>query len=506
MRSSDLMDMLAKIEARFPVHEWVVAGVPVWPLVRIRWYRTQWARLYASAAAAPAAGSARKRLVDLWRGPLRAAATQLGDRAARERRPVRRDLLFVSDGISFAKLGALWFDRFCDPLIALARQRGLNAALWTMGHDHRVPRATPSRFVQPLLDRANAVGALRQLIGFSPPSLPGNEQLRAWVTSCGLGDESLRPSKIASDAMRVRELASAYRRRLRRVQPRLAFVVNYYSLEGMAFVLACRESGTMVVDVQHGLQGDLHPAYGAWPRPKSAVHSLLPDRFWVWSSWEREVIARWSDGTGHCAVLGGNPWMRVWQEGEQWPGVAQAHELARALRARAEGRPVVLVTLQYGFNASEQIEPLSRLLSVAAGRFAFWVRLHPMMLERRAGLSALLRAGVCCELQQPTDLPLQALLPYVDVHMTYSSSVVIEAAQFGIRSVITSLYGAELFEPLSLRGWVETAIGDDERLMHVLERLAAAKRQGQESAGSAEAALDSLLEDAAHRAGRGEDS
>lgn len=497
--SSDLMDALAHIESAFPVLEWQVAGIPVWPLLRVRWMFVEWARHYAGADAGPATGlSGTRRLEQLIRGPAVARRADRADAQARDAGPVRRDIVFLSDGVSFARLGAYWVERFCDPILAHARQRGLSGVLWTPTHQHRSPRFTPSCFIQPAIDRANVTGALRARLGGGNARLSALPQVTSWLRQRGFSDGAFDIGKVVSDAFRVRAIAHLYRRMLRRTRPRLAFIVGFYGVEGMAFVLACRSCGIPVVDIQHGVQGDMHPAYAAWPAPvDGTAHALLPDRFWVWSDWERDVIHRWAHGSRHAAVVGGNPWMDVWQQGSSWPGAAAALSAARALRQRTAGRQVVFVTLQYGLNASEQLEPLAALLREAGERFAFWVRLHPAMLDRREQIRALLAAAGPCELDAPTDLPLQALLPCADVHLTHSSSTVIEAAQFGVRSALTTSYGAELFGPLLASGMARLDVGDPATLASTLAGLAAAGSRETDSAPPIGAALDQLLADTA---------
>ena len=495
--SSDLMAAIGHIESAFPVLEWHVASIPVWPLLRIRWMFVEWARHYAGADAGPAAGlSGKRRLEQLIRGRAAARRADRVDAQARDTGPEQRDIVFLSDGVSFARLGERWIERFCDPILVHATQRGISSALWTPTHQHRSPRFTPSRFIQPAIDRANVTGALRARLGGGNARLPALPQVTSWLRQRGFSDGAFDIGKICSDAFRVRAIAHLYGRMLRNTRPRLAFIVGFYSVEGMAFVLACRSSGIPVVDIQHGVQGEMHPAYAAWPAPTDgAAHALLPDHFWVWSDWERDVINRWAHGSSHAAVVGGNPWMDVWQQGSRWPGAAAALDAARAMLQRTAGRRVVLVTLQYGLNASEQLKPLAELLREAGDRFAFWVRLHPAMLDRREQIRALLAAAGPCELDLPTDLPLQALLPCADVHLTHSSSTVIEAAQFGVRSVLTTYYGAELFDPLFASGMVQLEVGAAPLLASALARVAAACSGQVPSAPPVSAALNRLLAD-----------
>ncbi len=496
--SSDLMAALAHIESSFPVSTWQAAGISLWPLLRIRWMFAEWARHYTQGNSATGGGGAKDRLRRLIGGPAQARLAQRADARGRDNGPDRRDIVFLSDGVSFARLGEHWVERFCDPLLAQATRLGMSTALWTPGHQPRLPRLTPSRFIQPAIDRANIAGALRARVRPGPTVLPRQAEVVGWLTTQGFDAAPLSVAKIQSDAWRLQAVARLYERLLRRARPRLAFIVGFYGIEGMAFVLACRRCGVLVVDLQHGVQGELHPAYAAWSAPPpGGMHALLPDRFWVWSAWEGNAIARWSAGSGHAAVIGGNPWMDVWKAGSTWPGAAAALAAAQALRQRSGGRPVVLVTLQYGLADAEQLLPLAALLREAGQRLEFWVRLHPAMLERRESIRGLLNDAGRCELDTPTDLPLQALLPHADVHLTHSSTTVVEAAQFGLRSTVTTAYGAELFAPLFETGMAGLECGGPAALASTLDGLAAAVARRADTAPPLAAALNQLLASAA---------
>lgn len=446
LRSSDLMEALAAVESSVPVGDWTVAGIPLWPLLRVRWSFAEWLRTYTTVN--PESGSGHV-LRTMLNGRRDAGRARTEDAAAEDNGPRRRDVVLLSDGLSFSRVGDHWVERFCDPIIAAAQERGLSTALWTPMHRRHRPRASPSTWVQSMVDVANLTGALRARLWPHAARLEGLDRAIEMLHARGFSGAALQPGRIASDGARLHAVAALYRRRLLASAPRLAFVVSYYSLEGMAFVLACRQCGIPVVDVQHGVQGPQHPAYAQWHSADAGGHQLLPDRFWVWSEWEADVISTWAKGGRHGAIAGGNPWLDLWREGATWPGAAAARAQAAELKRRAQNRPVVLVTLQTGLSPSEQLDPLVALQRSAGDRLEFWVRLHPAMLDQREQVRpALAASGAHWELDRSTDLPLHALLPHSDVHLTHSSTTVVEAAQFGIRSVLTSDYGVEFFTPV----------------------------------------------------------
>ena len=122
------MAALADLESRFPVDEWRVGGVCLWPLLRIRWLYGEWARHYNAPAAAPSTvANIGAHVKGILSGARAAARTRRDDPRGDDAGMGRRDIVFLSDGLSFARLGEHWVERFCDPLIAAASGRGLTA-------------------------------------------------------------------------------------------------------------------------------------------------------------------------------------------------------------------------------------------------------------------------------------------------------------------------------------------------------------------------------------------
>jgi hypothetical protein len=498
--SSAYMEAIADVEARFPVDRWRAMGTELWPMLRVRWMFDDFAAAHAALRGEPPAvrssllrtlsGRISGRVgayLDLWRDTWQY-------RAGRDRGPTRRDLLMLSDGVSFARLGVEWLERFCDPIIARASRRGLSSLLLMPLYGVRRPRATPARFVQPGIDVATALGISFARVDDAQIELPEHAAVIESLRRRGFRVASLERSAIARDATRLQAVTSYYRRLLSRVRPKLAFIVSYYSLDGFAFVRACHQLQIRVVELQHGAQGDLHPAYAAWPRPASGKFDLLPDVFWVWSTSEADVINTWARGTRHRALAAGNPWLDVWRAESPWP-VAHARAAAAALKERVAGRSVALITLQFGLAPSAQLEPMAKLVSSAGSDLVFWVRLHPMMLSEREAVRKLLGDSRRFVLDESSDLPMHALLPFVDVHVTHSSSSIIEAAQYGITSVITSAYGAELYREFTDSGMAVVDVGDVGPLRETVLRSAKRRAPPLDGAmgGDIDRALDELL-------------
>ncbi|MDQ3756271.1 MAG: hypothetical protein M3394_00235 [Actinomycetota bacterium] len=253
------------------------------------------------------------------------------------------------------------------------------------------------------------------------------------------------------------------------------FVVDYYKFESMAFVHACATRGVPSVDLQHGIQGPYHMAYGRWSVVPDEGYELLPRYFWVWSEDEARHIDDWRPARNHEPVVGGNPFLRMLLR-NPGPRARAAIRMADSLSAAGEDGHTVLVTL-HGYETPDELDELARIVSDAPARWRWWIRAHPGNRDgAREAADALARNGVeNAETEIASAAPLFALLPRVDVHVTVCSSVVIDAAAFGVPSVVIGPDGAARYANEHRAGLVELA--PPAEMVRAIERMATGSRR-----------------------------
>ena len=78
-------------------------------------------------------------------------------------------------------------------------------------------------------------------------------------------------------------------------------------------------------------------------------------------------------------------------------------------------------------------------------------------------------------IDEATDIPLFILLKHVDIHLTHSSSVVLEAEELGVPSIVISDYGSEFFPEQISTGSAILAYTTDE-IIASIKSLSAANR------------------------------
>ena len=209
--------------------------------------------------------------------------------------------------------------------------------------------------------------------------------------------------------------------------------------------VAARARGAWVADMQHGVIAQTHPWYGRAFRAHEPTE-YLPHAFLVWDPGSAEVLQEWMAPHGVVARIVGNPWIsRFLGNRPEDPVVAQLRRNAGNAFPRS-GRHNVLVSLSWAeYNIANGImtPELEAVIRGTQDRFAWHLRLHPNMIrgfathegerfwtffdERLKGLA---------EWKAATDHPLPLVLSEMDLHVTWSSSVCIEAAHAGIRTCL----------------------------------------------------------------------
>lgn len=435
-------DWLPELETEFPVTEWKIDGVRVWPLIRTELYASNF---HAIVREWSLAGGYPRAAWSALSGLARWLVATLEDRGNSRRPSDPADVLFLSYSSGRQpKLGGRCLNPLLYPYAELVRAMGGRVTVWEAVPFgvYNTPRATPSAWIQQEIASARAFSLLPRRTGNT--TLARYEELQEVVRVSGLTSRYSDPRVLIRDAWYVKTLASRFEHWLRRCRPTVTFIADYGFRE-MALCLATARLGIPCVEIQHGIQGPTHPMYARWREPEPGHWwELRPTGFWNWDRESADNIRGWG-GSSVSAYVGGDAWTDFW---------LGDHELAvrvrEELRARIEtsgGGPQILVTLARVGPAVPS--GILKLMRDAPRDWCFWVRMHPVGQESRwqATAAALATTGANhASLEHATVTPLPALLQVVDVNLVVGwSTVIAEAAAMGIRSFATDVNAPILF-------------------------------------------------------------
>lgn len=470
MKSSEVITLLNEIEDRFPVDEWMVENVHVWPFIRMQ---------IATDAFAVYLGVTKRNSSTnfnvVWEKTT-AWLTYLGacikDRQHNSGISENVSAVLVSDGFARDYIGGAWRAVYYDQIIRHLNQRNKNYLHLEFKHKYLTPRFTPSKYIQPHLDYLTIKNRFfTRDLSARQEALNSFDDFRNFLESKGFGIQAPSPLKIRAHMRRILSLSHYYEQIFKKTKPLACFFVCYQNDYGMAYNLACRRLGIPSVDIQHGFQGDLNPAYGRWNKIPATGYELLPRYFLVWSKREEEVISKWSRkaSSWHKPIVAGNLWLNAWKNGNDEIVHLYDQKITTIKNINA-GSIHVLLTLQIGLSDYKTLKEVLDVMRRTQNDWLWWVRLPPnAMRDHKKRITRLFNNhGVQrFELRHATEFPLHALLRNIDVHITHCSSTILEAEIFGVPSVIISEYSDELFSeqinstmvlPAYISGDIEKAI------------------------------------------------
>ena len=450
------MDILNEVEERFPVDQWMIDGIHIWPLIRL-----DLAGVITNYYMFPGFYN-KKNNSSLIIKILREMKINLHFVYAyfkdfrNNARAKKSDVVFLSDGISFSYLIDSWYEKFCDPFINKCRSNGVSCLLMTPLNEYFIPRHTPSMFIQPYLDIIRVTNLfVSNNYDFGEGRLTDFENFVHFAEYKNLSKFLPDMKRIKRELTMIKKYEEFYSGILKRSKPQLAFLVSYYNLEGMAFNATCRKLGIPSVDIQHGLQGDLHWAYGRWNNVPETGYELLPKFFWVWNDFEAEAIKKWSCALSqwHKPIVGGNLFLDLWKSSEEDEiGEYYDKQIEKAKRGREH---LIHILYTVGYEEVEKLEIIFEVVRRTESLCYWWLRVHPGKLKERTFFKKLVRENRILngEVDLATDLPLYALLRQMDLHLTFYSSSVFEAKDLGVPSVVVGDYAKELFSDHISSGW-----------------------------------------------------
>ncbi len=480
MTLTEIMDFINRVEQQFPVDEWKIDDIHAWPLIR---QNLAWNNMLPKEnfKVTERKSSFLKSLFDTlvsW------ALASFVDFRSTCKSVQPADIFFLS--YTSAKQTDVLnkkYDIFCDPLISLLKQSHQKSLVWEYAQDneYNIPRYTPSFFVQPrlFLNRLKyKILGLKKINDFTI-SLKNYAEFLEFVKQNQVSNfRYLDINLLSQDIGYLRYLANFYKNYLLKINPSHAFTADN-GFHELALNLACRELGITSVSIQHGVQGDLHSDYGRWENVPKDGFELLPRIFWCWDSESAVAINQWAKAcsSAHVAIVGGNPWLEMWIKKEDRL-VSVYDQKIKKLKIKTAHAKNILVTLQTPEKIYSKGEIIPKfVLEAIAGsprEWFWWIRLHPIGMKCRKQINQLLRQYRIfnMDIDHATDLPLPALLRHMDVHVTHSSSVVLDAQRFGVPSVVWSESGESLFLKLFLSGMTKSAYNSIQLIDSIQSQLA----------------------------------
>lgn len=202
---------------------------------------------------------------------------------------------------------------------------------------------------------------------------------------------------------------------LKKTQPKEILIICYYTPLMHALLIAAKKRNIKVIEVQHGPMSNTHLSYTNWTNIPAEGYQFLPNEFWCWDEESLLNMSNWTSNTNsHSAFLGGNPWIDFLKNEKE------EYFLPDNL---------VLYTLQP--LAFDVLFPKELIELIKKGEWVWYVRLHPRQYNQKQEILLFLQENKILEfinIEEAFNVPLPVLLDKCKMHLTHFSGSTIEAS------------------------------------------------------------------------------
>jgi len=212
--------------------------------------------------------------------------------------------------------------------------------------------------------------------------------------------------------------------------------ISYYTPQMYGMNLACYRKNLISIDMQHGSQGVLHPAYSGFQKIPVQGYSTFPKIFWCWDD----------NSTNHLrSILEKNKIHNSFNGGHPWIYYLEKHDKIKPVQSEDK----ILV-----FSLQPFREPLPPIVLEAIANtppgYVWWLRFHPRMAKQdvnklKVKLDKYIKTGLV-SFNLATTLPLPSVLKSACLHLTQSSGCFLEASALGVPNLIVEETGFLYFQ------------------------------------------------------------
>ena len=434
-----IKEIILDWEQRFPVNEWQIQGIHIWPYIRIKLYFFL-LNINNEKYSSPQQNDAVEKsgLSRLKRNFKRIVESKiLLHNFYSGLKP--KKIIFFGSHFHRTKQDGLYFNRFFDPIV---HKYNLHDEIYSVEFEKVYERNYNQNAILPLHKYLDCYKLLEKVEGLYKPKKKVYSELSYFnnfyndltnqfhsVKGLHLSSESLEKW-----AEKVKRNKDFFTKVFEKTKPEKIIFLSYYGYDDLAAaILAANDLGIKTIDFQHGPQTNVHMAYSSWTKLPDTFYNTMPLEYWTWDKESKKNIEEWTQKSEYLNVkIFGHPYLSYFRnEILKSDSVKEIMFSLQTLPLR-EMLPGVILNLIRGSNLK-------------------WIfRMHPRSNFSIQELDSFLSnhdiPKKLYKIEDSTNSPLPKSLAGARLHVTNFSGCVIEAGLLGIPSVIIHESGREMFK------------------------------------------------------------
>lgn len=438
----DKLRLLDYVEEKYPVHNWSISGIRIWPYI----VSTLGGVLEENGTGGIDRKTIiRKKLIRISNTIFDCIKSRLYD-SKKCQRLEKADVLLLGPTVTRVRKTPTgeFVDDKLDGIKDTLESEGIKVCrLERMGEERgRFPRYSESYIIDWLMLKTYV-----KILMFK--TIPNGMEWRdydlmlAELKRKDINISALRKGKVVHKIMYLLHLSYEFEKILKKVKPKMIFLICWYSTSSMAMCIAANRLGINIVEVQHGVLD-----YLLYKKRRGTIkyYNLLPKYLWLWDKDEYEYRLKW-DEKNFKPIYGGHSSDLLWNENS----VLTRYYQKKYERESSNGNVAILVTLQNGIECPSWLADFINQKT----EFEWWIRMHPAIDDVQLNFIKKIHVRENVKITSATDYPIEVLIKNVAMHITMHSSVVLDALAFNNRySIVLNPVAKVYFERELIRGVV----------------------------------------------------
>lgn len=473
MKRKEVIEFLNKIETSFPVNKWKINNLHIWPYLRIN---IAFGNLDEYISNESKKSSDNEKFIEepfiilLKSFRFKKIALQLFNlvttRITKRIEKKKLDLFFANCAKQKNKILCFslshfrttvdnkMYNRFMDPLLSYYEQKAMCFELdYNIFHKNKKKHHNDLHIsIEPLLRTYCYQNANNHSIYNDSIYLKDYASFLNLLKEEGAPAFDISPYHIENlikTFQRFFIITDFFKIILEKKSCKIVFITPYYGFDFFALCTACHELEVKTIDIQHGISDEFHFSYGNWKSVPVSGYEMLPDFFWTWTNDETENINKWAQATNkHRAFNGGNPWLQSWEKNNSL--FKKENEIFNQLKNTVNNKKIILYSLESRKDYTDIIPNfMLEVLKKSPDNFFWLIRMHPNQLDKKESFIKYMKdqnLKISYNIELATQIPLPIILSNINLHTTLTSSVTLEAANYGIPTVLTDFNASTIYQ------------------------------------------------------------
>ena len=445
MNSESIFKKLNVLESSLDLSQFQIEGIDVWPLLRFQFVIKLNAQILGSEPSAQSylarVGEKTRLIPGALRGLFKQFIHDIWKGSSYQR---NADILLLTDtSAKRMQINGKWFDAFVDPILDHYEHQGISYQILETSQRFlfRSPGIRPSVLLlwTMIWSYAKSLITARK-VNFSDRFLESYSTYEKMLGVLDVRGGQVNLRELQMETSYILQLIPVFEKIIQHTSPKIVFMVPYNGYSGRALTYVCKRFGIQSVDIQHGIQGNYHPAYAQFSNVPKEGFNTLPSTFLTWSDNDTREINAWAAQIQETiAITLGNLFQNMFLGSN--PHAISFDAIFQNTYIEKWGKRFILISLIWDHFLPEEFK---ELLKNSREDYYFLIRFHPSTTDRERQIVRRELASLDVEnydLDSATKLPLYAVLRNVELNITQRSSTVIEAAHFGVPSFISDEIG-----------------------------------------------------------------